>query len=304
MHLVLHKVCFEVSTWKWKPPVQMKHKSPPPPPRTSSHLSWFFPCPDQTKKQEVSYIFKLWLRRKYLSSDIQIPDLAETEHYAQITYFNIHSFPGIEFGDYVQKDFINTAVWEPRSIFWILFHRHLCAPAMVLPFPSDGKAMCSLCVLQQTTQHFPRNGLAPWLTHYSISSSKAAILTKCEKGNLDNILQGDCWFHCFIIQLQHEAQHFLQRITQLSLRLAVESPVQGFIDHHSQVLQQLQAETMEAVQHKALWRTSQPSLPSHTCILYCPSGLSISLRMRRAQKAARCSSGSLKYSLNKLRFFF
>lgn len=134
--------------------------------------------------------------------------------------------------------------------------------------------------------------------HCSINSSKANVFTKWEEGNLDNILQGDCWFHCLIIQFQHEAQQFLQRITQFSLHLAVDSPVQGFIDHHSQVLQQLQTETKEAVQHKVLWRTSKLSLPSHIRTPHYPSGLSASPRMWGAQKAASCSSRSLRYSLS------
>lgn len=71
-------------------------------------------------------------------------------------------------------------------------------------------------------------------------------LVRQEEKNLDNILQGDCWLHSLIIQFQHEAEQFIQWITQFSLHLAVNSPVQGFIDHHSQVLQQLQIEAKEA----------------------------------------------------------
>lgn len=124
---------------------------------------------------------------------------------------------------------------------------------MFLPSPSDGKAVCSLYVLPQATQLFPLNGLSSWLTPLlTFSSSKAAAFTKQEEGNLDNILQGDRWLHCLVIQLQHQAEQLLQGLTQFSLHLAVDSPVQGFIDHHSQVLQQLQTEAKEAVQHQVL----------------------------------------------------
>lgn len=122
---------------------------------------------------------------------------------------------------------------------------------MFLPSPSDGKAVCSLYVLPQAT--FPPHGLSSWLTALlTFSSSKAAAFTKQEEGNLDNILQGDRWLHCLLIQLQHKAEQLLQGLTQFSLYLAVDSPVQGFIDHHSQVLQQLQTEAKEAVQHQVL----------------------------------------------------
>lgn len=78
------------------------------------------------------------------------------------------------------------------------------------------------------------------------------MFTEQEGENLDNILQGDYWLHSLIIQFQHEAEQFIQRITQFSLNLAVNSPVQSFIDHHSQVLQQLQTEAKEAVQLHSL----------------------------------------------------
>lgn len=153
---------------------------------------------------------------------------------------------------------------------------------MVLPFPSDGKANAPSLSCSSPPSFFPEMVLPLGQQHCSINSSKAAVFTKGEEGNLDNILQGDWWFCCLIIQFQHKAQQFLQRIAQLSLHLAVESPVQGFIDHHSQALQQLQTETKEAMQHKALWRTSQLLLSSHVCALLCCSGLSTSLRMRNA----------------------
>lgn len=156
-----------------------------------------------------------------------------------------------------------------QSSLLVLFHRHFSAPKMFLPSPSDGKAMCFLYVLPQAT--FPPNGLSSWLTALlTFSSSKAAVFIKQEEGNLDNILQGDRWLHCLVIQLQHEAEQLLQGLTQFSLHLAVDSPVQGFIDHHSQVLQQLQTEAKEAVQHQVLWMTCTALTSQPWGALCCP----------------------------------
>lgn len=140
---------------------------------------------------------------------------------------------------------------------------------MVLPFPSDGKANASSLSSSSPPSFFPEMVLSLGQQHCSINSSKAAISTKGKERNLDNILQGDWWFCCLVIQFQHQAQQLLQRMAQFSLHLAVDSPVQGFIDHHSQALQQLQTDNKEAMQHKALWRTSQLLLSSHTCALLC-----------------------------------
>lgn len=161
--------------------------------------------------------------------------------------FNIHSVLGIEFGDCVQKDFVDTAVGEPYSVLLLNYFPWVLTNTLVLPFPSDGKANVPSLSFNSPPSFSPEMVLPLGQQRCSINSSKAAIFTKREEGNLDNILQGDWWFCCPVIQLQHEAQQFLQRIAQLSFHLAVDSPVQGFIDHPSQVLQQLQTETKEAI---------------------------------------------------------